>query len=136
VSAARTITEEDVLAFAALTGDEHPQHIDAAWSASSPFGERIAHGLLVLSLASGLMDWNPERVIALRSVRNAVFKAPVKIGDEVRVASSVSARRPIDDETELVECRWRVLNQDDRLVVLATVELVCRRVRVSEPVLI
>jgi acyl dehydratase len=65
-----------------------------------------------------------------------VFKAPVKIGDQVRVSSEVVATRPIDEETELEECRWRVLNQDDRLVVLATVELVCRTAPVPEPVLI
>jgi 3-hydroxybutyryl-CoA dehydratase len=135
-TASRAVTESDIAAFAALTGDEHPQHTDAAWSASSRFGEQIAHGLLVLSFASGLMEFDPGRVVALRRVREAVFKAPVKIGDEVRVASTVSAVRPIDEETELVECRWRVLNQDDRLVVLATVELVCRRVPVPEPVLI
>jgi 3-hydroxybutyryl-CoA dehydratase len=122
----KTITEADIAAFASLTGDEHPQHVDPAWAASSRFGEQIAHGLLVLSLASGLMDYDPSRVIALRRVRDAVFKAPVKIGDQVRVSSEVLASRPIDEETELVECRWRVLNQDDRLVVLATVELVCR----------
>jgi 3-hydroxybutyryl-CoA dehydratase len=135
-TAARSIAEADVAAFAALTGDEHPQHTDPSWSASSRFGEQIAHGLLVLSFASGLMSYDPERVIALRRVRDAVFKSPVKIGDSVRVSGMVSAVRPIDDETELAECRWRVLNQDDRLVVLATVELVCRRVPVPEPVLI
>ena len=132
----RTITEADIAAFASLTGDEHPQHVDPAWAAGSRFGEQIAHGLLVLSLASGLMDWDPERVIALRRVRDAVFKAPVRIGDEVRVAAEVTGIRPIDEETELEACRWRVLNQDDRLVVLATVELLCRRAPVPEPVLI
>ena len=46
----RTVTEADVVGFAALTGDWHPQHTDAVWAAESPFGERIAHGLLVVSL--------------------------------------------------------------------------------------
>ena len=40
----RTVTEADVVGFAALTGDWHPQHSDAQWAADSPFGERIAHG--------------------------------------------------------------------------------------------
>ncbi len=44
VSRGRTITEADVVQFAALTGDLHPQHTDAAWAASSRFGERVAHG--------------------------------------------------------------------------------------------
>lgn len=132
----RTVTEADVASFAALTGDSHPQHVDASWAADSQFGEQIAHGLLVLSFASGLMPFDPARVIALRRVREAVFKAPVMIGDEVHVAGSITALRPVDDSTGLVECRWRVLNQDGKLVVLATVELVWRRVLAPEPVLI
>src|SRR2546423_12745667 len=48
VTRGRTVTESDLVGFATLTGDAHPQHTDAVWAASSPFGERIAHGLLVL----------------------------------------------------------------------------------------
>jgi 3-hydroxybutyryl-CoA dehydratase len=133
---AREVTEADITAFAALTGDSHPQHVDASWAAESAFGEQIAHGLLVLSFASGLMPFDPGRIVALRRVRDAVFKAPVRIGDEVRVDGSVTALREVDDTNGLVECRWRVLNQDGKLVVLATIELVWRRVSVPEPVLI
>jgi len=135
-TATRTVSETDVGTFAALTGDSHPQHVDAEWAAGSQFGEQIAHGLLVLSFASGLMPFDPERVVALRRVRDAVFKAPVRIGDELHVEGAISSLRPVDDATGLVECRWRVVNQDGRLVVLATVELVWRRVLAPEPVLI
>ena len=74
---ARTVTESDVVSFAALTGDWHPQHADAEWAAASPFGERIAHGMLVVSYAVGLVPFDPERVMALRRVRDAVFRRPV-----------------------------------------------------------
>jgi 3-hydroxybutyryl-CoA dehydratase len=73
---ARTITESDVVAFATLTGDLHPQHVDADWAAASRFGERVAHGMLVLSYAVGLVPLDPDRVVALRRVREAVFKRP------------------------------------------------------------
>jgi acyl dehydratase len=135
-TATKEVSEGDIAAFAALTGDSHPQHVDASWAADSLFGEQIAHGLLVLSFASGLMPFDPARIVALRRVRDAVFKAPVRIGDEVRVDGAISSLREIDDQTGLVECRWRVVNQDGKLVVLATVELVWRRVSVPEPVLI
>jgi 3-hydroxybutyryl-CoA dehydratase len=135
-TSARSVSEADIAAFAALTGDEHPQHVDPSWAAGSRFGEQIAHGLLVLSFASGLMPFDPERVVALRRVADAVFKAPVRIGDEVHVEGSVVGLREIDDSTGLVECRWRVLNQEGKLVVRASVELVWRRVLVPEPVLI
>ncbi len=133
---ARTVAETDILAFAELTGDTHPQHTDAGWAASSRFGEQIAHGLLVLSFAAGLMPFDPDRVVALRRVGDAVFKQPVKIGDTLHVAGEIVGTRPLDDENGLVECRWKVLNQDGRLVVRATVELVWRRVAVAQPVLI
>ena len=90
----RTVTEADVAMFAGLTGDFHPQHTDAEWAASSPFGERIAHGLLVLSLAAGLVDFDPEEVIALRRVRDVVFKRPVRLGDTIRVSAEMGEPAP------------------------------------------
>jgi 3-hydroxybutyryl-CoA dehydratase len=135
-TAGRTITEADIVAFAVLTGDEHPQHVDAAWASSSRFGEQIAHGLLVLSFASGSMPFDPDRVVALRRVGDAVFKQPVLIGDSVHVEGEVISVKPIDEENGLVECRWRVVNQHGRLVMRASVELVWRRAPVREPILL
>jgi 3-hydroxybutyryl-CoA dehydratase len=126
ISQGRTITEADVAQFAALTGDMHPQHTDAVWAAGSRFGERVAHGMLVLSYAVGLVEFDPERVVALRRVSNAVFKRPVALGDTIHVESAVEAVEPLDGDHALVACGWRVVNQDGRLVVRATVELVWR----------
>lgn len=140
----RTIGEADITGFATLTGDTHPQHTDAEWAAQSRFGERIAHGLLVLSYAAGLVPFDPDRVVALRKVGDAVFKAPVKIGDTVHVEGEVTKTRELDDEHGLVECRWKVVNQDARMVLRVAVEVVWRRgerageaeTSESEPVLI
>lgn len=85
----RTVTEADVTAFAGLTGDFHPQHVDAEYAATSIFGERVAHGLLVLGLAAGLVPFDPERVLALRRVREAVFKRPVALGDTMHVEGEI-----------------------------------------------
>jgi acyl dehydratase len=120
------VGEDDVLAFAALTGDRHPQHVDAEWAAESRFGEPIAHGLLVLSLAVGLLELDPERVVALRRVRDAVFKRPVKIGDVIRVEAETSGTHRVDAEHELVDTRLRIVNQDDQLLLRANLELLCR----------
>lgn len=127
VTRGRTVTESDLVGFATLTGDAHPQHTDAVWAASSPFGERIAHGLLVLSYAAGLMPFDPERVVALRRVADVVFKNPVRLGDTIRVEGEVAGRRELDRELGLVTCRWKVLNQRERLVARATVEVLWRR---------
>jgi acyl dehydratase len=125
-SRGRTITEADVVAFSALTGDWHPQHSDATWAAESAFGERIAHGMLIMSFAVGLVAFDPDRVVALRRLRDVVFKRPVRLGDTIHVEGSVAGRRPIDDETTLVDWSWKVLNQDDELVCRATVEALWR----------
>ncbi len=115
------------MGFATLSGDTHPQHTDAEWAASSRFGERIAHGLLVISYASGLMPFDPERIVALRRVGDAVFKQPVKIGDTIHVEGEIVEKREIDAGHGLVGTRWRVLNQRGKLVAKASVELVWRR---------
>jgi len=123
---ARAVRDSDILQFASLTGDEHPQHVDPGWAAGSRFGERIAHGLLVLSFAVGLLPLDPDRVVALRRVGDAVFKQPVKIGDTVHVEGKVTALTQIDDGHGLVETTLRILNQDERLVARLRAELVWR----------
>ena len=96
VTRGRTIGEADITGFATLSGDTHPQHTDAEWAAGSRFGERIAHGLLVLSYAAGLMPFDPERIVALRRVGDAVFKQPVKIGATIHVEGEVVSKTEID----------------------------------------
>ena len=90
----------------------------------------------MLSCASGLMPFDPDRIVALRRVGDAVFKQPVLIGDTVHVEGEVVEARAIDDENGLVECRWKVVNQHGRMVLRASVELVWRRAAVREPILI
>ncbi len=123
----RTVTEGDLTSFSALTGDWHPQHSDAEWAARSRFQGRVAHGMLVLSYAIGLVPFDPERVVALRGVDSVTFKRPVAIGDTIRVRWRVETARPLDDETELVTVALRVVNQHRRVVAVARLQAVCRR---------
>ena len=132
VTRGRTVTEADVVGFAALTGDWHPQHADAEWAGSSPFGERIAHGMLVISLAAGLVPFDPERVLALRAVRDATFKRPVRFGDTLRVQGRVAALAGVTEEAGLVTFAWSVVNQEDRAVCRAKVDVLWRRDPVAE----
>jgi 3-hydroxybutyryl-CoA dehydratase len=124
VSPGRTITEADLVSFSALTGDRHPAHTDAQWAAEGPFGERVAHGMMVLSYALGLLIFDPERVLALRRIENAVFKRPVRIGDTIKV----DARREREDDGRGLESYdLRIQNQRGKLVARARVEVVLRR---------
>jgi 3-hydroxybutyryl-CoA dehydratase len=123
----RTITETDVVSFAALTGDFHPQHTDAEWASGSQFGERIAHGLLVLSYSIGLITFDPGRVVALRKLSDVAFKAPVRFGDTVRLEGEIARLTEAGSELGLVTCAWRIRNQERKTVVRATVEILWRR---------
>jgi 3-hydroxybutyryl-CoA dehydratase len=125
-SRGRTVTEADVVGFAALTGDWHPQHADAHWAAESSFGERIAHGMLVVSFAVGLVPFDPERVIALRRVGDVVFKRPVRLGDTIHVEGKIAARARVADDAGLVTWAWSVVNQEDKLVCRAKVDVLWR----------
>ncbi|CAA9509622.1 MAG: hypothetical protein AVDCRST_MAG53-2858 [uncultured Solirubrobacteraceae bacterium] len=122
-TAEHVVTEAEVLAFAELTGDHHPQHVDAEWAASSAFGEQIAHGMLVVSLAAGLVPFDPSRVVALRALRDVTFKRAVHFGDAIRVEGSVDALRPVGDDAGLVTLAWRVLDGEDRLACRARVDV-------------
>lgn len=120
------VTEAEVLAFAELTGDHHPQHVDAAWAASSAFGEQIAHGMFVISLAAGLVPFDPSRVVALRGLKDVTFKRPVRFGDAIRVEGSVEALRAVGEDAGLVTLAWRVVDADARLVCRARVDVLWR----------
>ncbi len=122
-SRARTVTETDLVSFAALTGDWHPQHTDTDWAASSNFGQRVAHGMLVLSYAVGLVPFDPERVVALRRISDAVFKRPVTIGASIHVAGRIQALTSIGERAGLVRWRWKILDRKDALLSRADIEI-------------
>jgi acyl dehydratase len=126
-SGQRTVEETDLAVFSALTGDWHPQHSDPEWAARSPFGERIAHGMLTLSLAVGLLPLDPDRVLALRRLGDVVFKRPVRLSESICVAGEVVSLAPLDEHTGLVGFSWAIRNQDDALVCRARVEVLWRK---------
>ena len=123
----RVVDDRDVLGFAALTGDHHPQHVDEAWAARSPFGHRIAHGLLVVSLAAGLVPFDPRRVVALRRLDDVVFKRPVALGEQVRVEGELTRLRGLAGPAGLVSLGWVVRDSDQRLCCRARVDVLWTR---------
>jgi acyl dehydratase len=123
----RTITETDLVSFAALTGDFHPLHTDAEWAGESEFSGRVAHGMLLLSYSVGLVPLDPERVLALRGFERVAFKRPVRIGDTIHVEGELESKQELDAATGLVVFAWRIVNQRGEAVALAKVRVVWRR---------
>lgn len=88
----RTVTEGDVVSFAGLSGDYNQIHTDAAYAAGTPFAQRIAHGLCVMSIASGLVTLTgvmEGTVLAFREIQEWKFSKPVFFGDTVHVETEV-----------------------------------------------
>jgi acyl dehydratase len=93
---ARQVTQADVEAFAAVSGDRNPLHLDEAYAAATPFGGRIAHGVLGLAVATGLLNQlglTRGTLVALLGVRWD-FRAPLRPGDVVRARLRVAETKP------------------------------------------
>lgn len=98
ISATRTITEHDIMSFAGLSGDFNLIHVDAEFAKSTPYGQRIAHGLLGLAIASGLAVQTGvlgANVIAFREVGEWKFVKPVFIGDTVHVVMEITETKAL-----------------------------------------
>ena len=133
VSPARTITETDVVQFAGLTGDWHPLHTDAMYAKSTAFGERIAHGMLTMSvgmvliLRLGQNIYLPSSFIAMSGIDGLRFTAPVKLGDTIHSVNRVAALDVKDATRGILQYDSEILNQDERTVVRWTSRMLVGR---------
>jgi 3-hydroxybutyryl-CoA dehydratase len=114
----RTITDADVRAFADLTDDRNPVHLDPEFAKTTPFRRCIAHGLYGLALIGGMTRTAPPtRTIAFLGLREWHFRAPIYIGDAIRVRSKV-----LEKELQgrgrrgVVVSLVQIVNQDGRVV--------------------
>lgn len=123
VTRARTVTETDIVNFAALTGDWYPLHSDAEYSKKGPFGERIAHGLLVLSIANGLMPLYEMAIIAFYGMDKVRFTAPTKIGDTIHVELEVTEMQDKGDIGGVITLKESVKNQRGETVAISNMKV-------------
>jgi len=118
-TAARTITETDVMLFAGLSGDYNQLHTDAEFAKGTLFGERIAHGLLGLSIANGLasrLGFFEGTAQAFTSLEYK-FRGPIKIGDTIHVRLEVRRKKEMNRlGGGFVVLDVAVLNQRDETV--------------------
>jgi acyl dehydratase len=133
----RTITEADIVLHAGQTGDLYPHHMDAEWAATQPFGKRIAHGTLVLSVAVGMTagDINPRAMsYGYDRVR---FISPVFIGDTITSTAEITAKRdhPKRLEYGLVDELVTTTNQRGDVVLVLTHVYLVERHETLRPVI-
>jgi 3-hydroxybutyryl-CoA dehydratase len=133
VSPARTITETDVVMFASLTGDWHPLHTDATYARTTVFGERIAHGMLTMSIGMVLVlrlgqnVYLPKHFIALSGIDGLRFTAPVRLGDTIHSVNRVAALDVKDATRGVLQYESEILNQDNKTVVRWTSRMLVAR---------
>jgi len=119
----RTITEADVVNFAYLSGDWHSIHTDKEYAAQATFGQRIAHGFLVLSIATGMVPANRDTVLALYGLDRIRFVAPVFIGDTVHLEMEAKEKKERDEGSGVVSFDFRMVNQHGKPVIVADYKL-------------
>jgi 3-hydroxybutyryl-CoA dehydratase len=119
VSAARTITEADIVNFAALTGDWTQIHVNAEYAKGTIFGQRVAHGLMGLSYAAGLgaqLGFIEETILAWRSLEWK-FSAPIFIGDTIHLRAKVKEKKELKKlGGGSIVFDMRLLNQEGKIV--------------------
>lgn len=133
ISPARTITEADIVNFASLTGDWHPLHTDVEYAKTTPFGERIAHGMLTLVVGAALLFrlgayvHLPKSFIAFYGMDKVRFYAPVKIGDSIRCEMEVSGLDIKDETRGVISAVYTIKNQHDTDVLVFTARALAGR---------
>jgi acyl dehydratase len=120
LSPGRTVTETDVVTYSWVSGDTNPMHTDAVHAAKSPIGQRIAHGTLVMSIATGLsarIGQLDGTAIAALGVDEWKFLKPVFINDTIYLSTTVvEARVSSKPDRGVLVRRMDVLNQHGELV--------------------
>ncbi|HJW90942.1 MAG TPA: MaoC/PaaZ C-terminal domain-containing protein [Anaerolineales bacterium] len=119
-SQSRTVTETDVVTFAGLSGDFNPLHTDSEFSKTTPFGERIAHGMLIVAMATGMANWTGifEGTTLALMEQLIRYKGVVKFGDTIHLELEVLEKKPTSKpDRGVVRFAARALNQCGDIVV-------------------
>ncbi len=129
-SQSRTVTEADVVNFAGLSGDFNPLHTDEEFGKTTPFGERIAHGMLIAAMATGMSNWTgvfEGTTIALME-QLIQYKGAVKFGDTIHLELKVIEKKETSKpDRGIVIFETRVVNQEGKAVIEGKWTLMMKR---------
>lgn len=130
VSQARTVTEADVVNFAGLSGDFNPLHTDEEFGKATPFGGRIAHGMLVAAMATGMANWTGVFEGTTLALMEQVirYKGAVKFGDTIHLELKVAEKRETSKpDRGILIVETYVCNQDGKPALEGTWTLLMKR---------
>ncbi|MFC3041831.1 MaoC/PaaZ C-terminal domain-containing protein [Virgibacillus xinjiangensis] len=129
LSEGRTITETDLVMFSAFSGDWFPIHSNREYAKATPYKERIAHGMLVLSVATGLMRFNSSTVAVFYGMDGLRFVQPTFIGDTIYVKAAVHEKEEHQKKREagLVTLEVTIQNQRGEGVALGYMKFVVNK---------
>jgi acyl dehydratase len=119
----RTVTETDIALFSAVSGDWNPIHNDAAFAAEGPFGTRIAHGLLLVAMMTGMAPISGRAVVALYGFDRVRFTNPVALGDTITYMSRIAALQPKGDRRGIADVDFEICNQRKQVCVAGTIKI-------------
>lgn len=123
----RTLSESDIVSFAGLSGDFNEVHVNEEYGKKTLFGKRVAHGLLVLSMAVGLLVQTgliKDTMGAFREITRWKFRLPVFIGDTIHVVLKILETRAVPRmDGGLVTIGLDVLNQKEEVVMNGSLNL-------------
>ena len=130
ISAGRTITEADIVNFAGLTGDWYELHTNKEWAAKGPFGQRIAHGALIFSIATALVlrvEPPSDALMAFYGLDRLRFVKPVFIGDTIHVRQKITETTVRNETSGVITALSEVINQHEQVVVSYTAKVLYKR---------
>jgi len=121
VTPSRTLTETDVVMFAAMSGDYNELHTSEDFMKNSQFGKRLVHGLLGLAISHGLLfrtGFLEGTSIAFLGIESWKFQAPIFFGDTIRVKVKVAEKRPSRSKRDrgIVRLFLEIVKQDGTVV--------------------
>lgn len=126
----RTLTMDDIVAFAAVSWDTNPSHLDAEYASQTPFGGVIAHGMWAASMISALLGTRFPGAGTIYLSQDLRFKLPVRPGDALTATVTVAAK---DDEKRRVTLDCSVVNQDGKTVLEGQAKVLAPRTKMRHP---
>lgn len=123
-----TVSDDDLIMFAKASGDQNPLHLDDTYAATTPFKQRIAHGMFTGGLISAALAMDLPGPGTIYLSQDLQFKRPVCIGDELSIVLTVVEKH---ESKPIVTLHCEVTNQDDKAVVVGTAKVMAPTVSMT-----